>query len=191
MSNGSGSQYVVFKIWAAPFDSIAKNVTRHRHYLERLETNSNSVTLGTCVLGSVPSHEVRECVDAAGERAALNPTSAIWENPGRERFFTATENRSRPRFPDFPGPVHQPVFYTFPQNVRVLMPATSTCQPVCPLAPLAPLAPLGRPPGPPSPPSPPTPAVPFAPLGPGREGASAPPPAPPLPAVPETPPSPP
>ncbi len=73
MSNGSGSQYVVFKIWAAPFDSIAKDVTRHRHYLERLETNSNSVTLGTCVLGSVPSHEVGESVDAAGERAALNP----------------------------------------------------------------------------------------------------------------------
>ena len=73
MSNGSGSQYVVFKIWAAPFDSIAKDVTRHRHYLERLETNSNSVTLGTCVLGSVPSHEVRECVDATGNRAALNP----------------------------------------------------------------------------------------------------------------------
>jgi len=73
MSNGSGSQYVVFEIWAAPFDSIAKDVTRHRHYLERLETNSNSVTLGTCVLGSVPSHEVRECVDAAGNRAALNP----------------------------------------------------------------------------------------------------------------------
>ena len=99
MSNGSGNQDVVLKIWAAPFDSIAKDVTRHRHYLERLETNSNSVTLGTCVLGSVPSHEVRECVDAAGERAALNPTSAIWKNPGRERFFTATENRSRPRFP--------------------------------------------------------------------------------------------
>jgi hypothetical protein len=58
VSSGSGSQYVVFKIWAAPFDSIAKDVTRHRHYLERLETNSNSVTLGTCVLGSVPSHEV-------------------------------------------------------------------------------------------------------------------------------------
>jgi hypothetical protein len=101
MSNGSGNQDVVLKIRAAPFDSVAKDVTGHRQYLERLETNPNSVTLGTCVLGSVPSHEVRECVDAAGERAALNPTSAIWGNPGREQFFTATENRSRPRFPPY------------------------------------------------------------------------------------------
>ena len=84
MSNGSGSQYVVFKIWAAPFDSIAKDVTRHRHYLERLETNSNSVTLGTCVLGTVPFHEVGESVDVAGERAALDPTSAI-RFPDRHR----------------------------------------------------------------------------------------------------------
>jgi hypothetical protein len=104
MSNGSGNQDVVLKIRAAPFDSVAKDVTGHRHYLERLETNPNSVTLGTCVLCSVPSHEVGESVDAAGERAALDPTSAIWGNPGRgnpgrERFFTATENRSRPRFP--------------------------------------------------------------------------------------------
>lgn len=77
MSNGSGNQYVVFKIWVTPFDSIAKDVTCHRQYLERLETNSHSVTLGKCVLGSVPSHEVRERVDAAGKRTALNPTSAI------------------------------------------------------------------------------------------------------------------
>lgn len=85
MSNGSGSQYVVFKIWAAPFDSIAKDVTHHRHYLERLKTNSNSVTLGTCVLGTVPFHEVGESVDAAGERAALDPTSAI-RFPDRHRL---------------------------------------------------------------------------------------------------------
>ena len=36
MSNGSGSQDVVFKIWAAPFDSVAKDVTGRRQYLERL-----------------------------------------------------------------------------------------------------------------------------------------------------------
>jgi hypothetical protein len=84
VSNGSGNQYVVFKIWAAPFDSIAKDVTGHRQYLERLETNPNSVTLGKCVLGSVPSHEVRERVNVAGKRAALNPTSAI-RFPDRHR----------------------------------------------------------------------------------------------------------
>jgi hypothetical protein len=39
--------------------------------------NPNSVTLGKCVLRSVPSHKARERVDAAGERAALNPTNAI------------------------------------------------------------------------------------------------------------------
>jgi hypothetical protein len=77
MSNGSGNQDVVLKIRAAPFDSVAKDVTGHRQYLERLETNPNSVTLGTCVLGSVPSHEVGESVDAARKRAALDPTSAI------------------------------------------------------------------------------------------------------------------
>jgi len=84
VSNGSRNQYVVFKIWAAPFDSIAKDVTGHRQYLERLETNPNSVTLGKCVLGSVPSHEVRERVNVAGNRAALNPTSAI-RFPDRHR----------------------------------------------------------------------------------------------------------
>jgi hypothetical protein len=99
MSNGSGSQYVVFEIWAAPFDSIAKDVTRHRHYLERLETNSNSVTLGTCVLGSVPSHEVRECVDAAGERAALNPTSAIWKIRDGSGFSRLPKIAPVPGFP--------------------------------------------------------------------------------------------
>ena len=45
---------------------------------------SAHLTLGTCVLGSVPSHEVGESVDAAGERAALDPTSAI-RFPDRHR----------------------------------------------------------------------------------------------------------
>ena len=84
VSNGSGHQDVVLKIRAAPFDSIAKDATGHRHYLERLETNPNSVTLSTCVFGSVPFHEVGERVDVAGKRAVLDPTSAI-RFPDRHR----------------------------------------------------------------------------------------------------------
>jgi hypothetical protein len=84
MSNGGGNQDVVLEIWAAPFDGIAKDVASHRQYLERPETNPNSVTLGKCVLGSVPSHEVRERFNVAGNRAALNPTRAI-RFPDRHR----------------------------------------------------------------------------------------------------------
>jgi hypothetical protein len=84
VSNGSGNQDVVLKIRAAPFDSVAKDVTGHRQYLERLETNPNNVTLGKCVLVTVPFHEVGESVDVAGKRAALDPTSAI-RFPNRHR----------------------------------------------------------------------------------------------------------
>lgn len=47
-------------------------------------SNPSSVTLGKCIPGSVPSYKVRERVDAAGERAALNPPSAI-RFPDRHR----------------------------------------------------------------------------------------------------------
>ena len=84
VSNGSGNQDVILKIRAAPFDSVAKDVTGHRQYLNRLETNPNSVTLGKCVLGSVPSHELGESVGVDGKHAALDPTRAI-RFPDRHR----------------------------------------------------------------------------------------------------------
>ena len=84
VSNGSGNQDVILKILAAPFDSVAKDVTGHRQYLNRLETNPNSVTLGKCVLGSVPSHELGESVGVDGKHAALDPTRAI-RFPDRHR----------------------------------------------------------------------------------------------------------
>lgn len=77
MSNGSGNNYVVLEIWAAPLDSIAKDVASNRQYVEGIEAGPNDITLGSRVLAPVPSYKVRKRVNIAGQCATLDSTVAI------------------------------------------------------------------------------------------------------------------